>query len=187
MSDEENQAPEAGDTTDENDTVEDNKTRAQEAEQDDQPSGEQETEQKDDPKKLKAQWEKANREAAGLRKRVKELEPLAQKAKVLEDAQKSELEKINDQLTAAQVELQGFRVAEIRRNAAAEVGLDPELAQFITAAEPDEAVAQAKTLADKFKPQEQKRADLKQGTRTPAKPAITQDDFIRRLAGYSTQ
>jgi DNA repair exonuclease SbcCD ATPase subunit len=185
MPDDETQAPEADATTDENDVAQDNKTSAQEAEQsDDQLSGDQEHEQKDDPKKLKAQWEKANREAAGLRKRVKELEPLAQKAKDLEDAQKSEVEKLNDQLATAQVELQGFRVAEIRRSAAEAAGLPAKYMKYITAADEAEALEQAKELAKDIKTPEPKPADLKQGTRPHVPVAETKDSLIRRMAGY---
>ena len=45
---------------------------------------------------------KKNAENKSLRDRLKELEPLAAKAKEFEDAQKSEQERLNEQLTAAQ-------------------------------------------------------------------------------------
>lgn len=54
-----------------------------------------------DRKQAEAKIRKANSEAANLRKRLKELEPLARKAKEFEDAKKSEAERLNDQLTAA--------------------------------------------------------------------------------------
>lgn len=47
----------------------------------------------------KAKINKANREAAGLRKRLKELEPLAAKLQELEDAKKSDLEKANERVS----------------------------------------------------------------------------------------
>lgn len=47
-----------------------------------------------DAERAKAKITKANQEAANLRKRLKELEPLALKAKELEDANKSETEKL---------------------------------------------------------------------------------------------
>lgn len=49
-----------------------------------------------------AKIKKVNSEAENLRLRVKELEPLAKKAKELEDAQKSEQERLTEQLTAAE-------------------------------------------------------------------------------------
>lgn len=45
---------------------------------------------------------KKNAENKSLRDRLKELEPLAQKAQELEDAQKSETERLGEQLSAAQ-------------------------------------------------------------------------------------
>ena len=55
-----------------------------------------------DRKRAEAALKKKNSEAENLRKRLKELEPLAKKAKELEDAQKSEQERLAEQLTAAQ-------------------------------------------------------------------------------------
>jgi chromosome segregation ATPase len=49
-----------------------------------------------DAERAKAKIAKANQEAANLRKRLKDLEPLALKAKELEDANKSELEKLTE-------------------------------------------------------------------------------------------
>jgi membrane protein involved in colicin uptake len=53
-----------------------------------------------DRKRAEAALRKKNSEAENLRKRLKELEPLAAKAKELEDAQKSESERLSEQLTA---------------------------------------------------------------------------------------
>ena len=67
---------------------------------------------KDEPldrKKFEAELRKKNSEAANLRKRLKELEPLAKKAKEFEDAQKSETERLNDQLTAANEQIAATR------------------------------------------------------------------------------
>jgi hypothetical protein len=104
----------------------------------------------------------------------------------LEDAKKSEAQKLNDQLAAAQVELQGYRVAEIRRNAAVEAGLDQRHAEFITAADAEQALEQAKRLAEAFKPATTQpgRPDLKQGARPQAQQTMSRDDLLRGLAGY---
>jgi hypothetical protein len=53
-----------------------------------------------DRKRAEAALRKKNSEAENLRKRLRELEPLAAKAKELEDAQKSETERLGEQLTA---------------------------------------------------------------------------------------
>ena len=54
-----------------------------------------------DRKRAEAALKKKNSEAENLRKRLKELEPLAKRAQELEDAQKTEAERLNDQLSAA--------------------------------------------------------------------------------------
>lgn len=53
-----------------------------------------------DRARAEAKIKKANSEARSLRDRVKLLEPLAAKAQALEDAQKTEAERLNDQLAA---------------------------------------------------------------------------------------
>ncbi|MEV4424062.1 hypothetical protein AB0K23_01535 [Streptomyces sp. NPDC049602] len=55
-----------------------------------------------DRKRAEAALRKKNSEAENLRKRLKELEPLAKRAQELEDAQKSEAERLAEQLTAQQ-------------------------------------------------------------------------------------
>lgn len=67
-----------------------------------------------DRKRAEAALKKKNSEAENLRKRLKELEPLAKRAKELEDAQKSEQERLTEQLTAAEE-----RAAKAVRNAVA--------------------------------------------------------------------
>lgn len=62
-----------------------------------------------DRKKFEAELRKKNSEAANLRKRLKELEPLAQKAREFEDAKKSETERLNDQLATANEQISQTR------------------------------------------------------------------------------
>ncbi|UPZ27628.1 hypothetical protein MUK60_07250 [Streptomyces sp. LRE541] len=93
-----------------------------------------------DRKKFEAELRKKNSEAANLRKRLKELEPLAQKAKEFEDAQKSESERLNDQLTRANEQIAATRKslveARVQALAGAQVG---ERAAFT---DPEDAVGQ---------------------------------------------
>lgn len=84
-----------------------------------------------DRKRAEAALRKKNSEAENLRKRLKELEPLAQKAKELEDAQKSEQERLTEQLTAAQE-----RAAKAFRTA---VGAKVEALAAATFADPEDA------------------------------------------------
>ncbi|MFE0794786.1 hypothetical protein [Streptomyces mutabilis] len=62
-----------------------------------------------DRRQAEAKIRKANSEASNLRKRLKELEPLAKKAKEFEDAQKSEQERLNDRLAAAEAQIAATR------------------------------------------------------------------------------
>lgn len=55
-----------------------------------------------DRARAEAKIKKANSEAENLRKRLKELQPLARRAQELEDAQKTEQQRLTEQLTAAQ-------------------------------------------------------------------------------------
>ncbi len=60
----------------------------------DEPEGKSKTDEPELDERAKAKIAKANREAKNLRDRLKQLEPLAAKAKELEDANKSEIEKL---------------------------------------------------------------------------------------------
>lgn len=121
--------------------------------------------------------------------RVKELSPAAAKLKEIEDKNKTDLEKAQERETALQVELQKYRVAEVRRAAASAAGLDPELAEFITAVDEEEAKAQAERLAERFKATTAngKPADFKQGTRTTPPPVRSRDELLRTMAGYGSR
>lgn len=144
----------------------------------------QEAEENELDPKIKAKIEKANREARNLRQRLRELEPLAKKFKDSEAASKTEAQKLSEQLADAQVELQGLRVEGIRRNAALKAGLDPDLAEFITAADEETALEQAKRLAKRTAPPEPARADFRQGNRTQPTQKQDKNDLLRGLAGY---
>lgn len=118
------------------------------------------------------------------RKKFADYDDLKKKSAELDkirDSQKSELEKAKDRETALAVELQKYKVAEIRRAAASAAGLDPEFADFITAADEQEAEEQAKKLAERLKA---KAPDLKQGTRTSPPPQRSRDDLLRGIAGF---
>jgi hypothetical protein len=114
-----------------------------------------------------------------------DLKKKAVKLQQIEDGQKTEAQKLNDQLAAQAVELQALRVEKIRRSAASAAGLDPELAEFITAADEEEATEQAKKLAEKLKANTKSTApDFKQGTRSTPPPSRSRDELLRGLAGF---
>ncbi|MER8220889.1 hypothetical protein ABTZ58_09915 [Streptomyces sp. NPDC094143] len=82
-----------------------------------------------DPEAARKEIEKLRKESAGWRTKYQETKPLAQKARELEDAQKSEQERLTEQLTAAEQRIQSFRQravrSEVKALAAAEFA-DPE-------------------------------------------------------------
>lgn len=109
----------------------------------------------------------------------------AQELATIKDAQKTAEQRLNDQLAAAQVELAEYRTRETRTSAVLAVGLPPEMAEYITEAEPDSALEQAKRLAEHLKPAAQKpAADLRQGARGgPAQQADDPNAWLRHMAG----
>jgi hypothetical protein len=123
-------------------TVEETATEGQDGteQQDDVQEAESGAEEKPfDRKKFEAELRKKNSEAANLRKRLKELEPLAKKAKEFEDAKKSEAERLNDQLAAAQEQIAATRkrLVEARVQALAGMPVEGGRAAF---ADPEDAV-----------------------------------------------
>jgi predicted nuclease with TOPRIM domain len=93
-----------------------------------------------DRKQAEAKIRKANSEAANLRKRLKELEPKAAELQRIKDADKSESERLNDQLTRANEQITRTRTrlveARVQGLAASAVG---ERAAFT---DPEDAVGQ---------------------------------------------
>lgn len=92
--------------TDETDGTEQQET-AQEADTGDE-------EKPFDRKQAEAKIRKANSEAANLRKRLKELEPAAEELQRIKDAEKSESERLNDQLQRAQDQIAKTRQKLVR-------------------------------------------------------------------------
>ncbi|WPO70204.1 hypothetical protein [Streptomyces sp. KN37] len=82
-----------------------------------------------DPAAARKEIEKLRKESAGWRTKYQETKPLAQKAKELEDAKKSDQERLTEQLTAAEKRIQSVQQravrSEVKALAAAEFA-DPE-------------------------------------------------------------
>lgn len=95
----------AEETVDETTTAEQDGTDQQEDAQE-ADSGE---EKPFDRKQAEAKIRKANSEAANLRKRLKELEPKAAELQAIKDAEKTESERLNDQLEAARQQIASTR------------------------------------------------------------------------------
>lgn len=175
-----------------------------------QPATAQEAEQQPtdpwaDPDAARKEIEKLRREAAKYRTKAGELEPLAQKARELEDAQKTEAQRMAEQLTAAQQRIQAVQQravrAEVRALAAAEFA-DPDdahaflpLDSFVSEDGEIDTDGIRDGLADllKRKPHLAKpvdnsprapRADRTQGSsgngnRTPNEPSAVFADFMK--------
>jgi hypothetical protein len=138
-----------------------------------------------DEKDWKAEAEKWRALARKHEGNAKTNASAAQELATIKDAQKTAEQRLNDQLAAAQVQLAEYRTRETRTNAALAAGLPPEMAEYITEAEPDSALEQAKRLAEHLKPAAQKpAADLRQGVRgAPAQQANDPNAWLRRMAG----
>lgn len=159
-----------------------------------------------DPEAASKEIAKLRKEAARYRTRTKELEPLAKRAQELEDAQKSETQRLGEQLTAAQQRLEAVQQravrAEVRALAASDFA-DPEdaaafldLGAYVGEDGDVDADAISSDLKDllKRKPHLAKaqdtgprspRPDRTQGSsgngaRTPSDPSAVFADFIKR-------
>lgn len=131
-----------------------------------------------DPEVARKEIEKLRRENANHRTKNKELEPLAKKAKELEDAQKSETERLTGQLTEAQQRFETVQRRAVRSEVkalAADEFADPEdahafldLGAYVDDEGDIDAAAIQKDLKDllKRKPHLAKPADA--GPRRPA-------------------
>lgn len=133
-----------------------------------------------DPR-AKSALDKARREAQGLRKRLRELEPLAKQFKEQQDKDKSESQRLADQLAELQKEITEHKLREARLAAATAAGLPADMAGFITATDADEAKEQARRLMEWRK--SSGGPDLRQGARKTAPQRPSADDFIRQMAG----
>lgn len=91
-----------------------------------------------DRKQAEAKIRKANSEAANLRKRLKELEPKAEELQRIKDSEKSESERLNDQLERAQEQIAATRKRLVTARVQAIAGASVEdRAAF---ADPEDAV-----------------------------------------------
>lgn len=115
-----------------------------------------------DADRAKAKIAKANKEAQSLRQRLKELEPLAAKAKELEDADKSETEKLTERLTAAEKRATEAEQTLLRLQVAAEKGLTPAQAKRLIGSTREELEEDADDLLASF--------PTPQGTKTARVP-----------------
>lgn len=115
-------------------------------------------------------------------KRAKDNAAAAKKLADIEEASKTETQKLQDRLTATENDLAEYRLRDIRATAARQAGLDPEMADFLTATDPETALTQAKTLAKRVQPA---KPDLRQGARPNPKAPDDMNAWLRKAAGYT--
>lgn len=154
---------------------------------------------KDEPEKdefdadrAKAKIRKANSEAQRLRARLKELEPLAAKAKELEDANKSETEKLIEDRDAsksradsAEMRATKFSIALEHAPESATVKQIQSVAKRLSGSTEEELEADAVELYEMFgasakKPQQRKPTEKLRGGSDPDEPIEETDP--RKLA-----
>lgn len=150
-----------------------------------QPADDQTVSQESDTGAAGKDWEaEANKWKALARKHettAKSNSDAAKRLSEIEESKKTAEQKLNDQLAAAQVELAEYKVREVRLSAIAAVGLDADMAQFITASDAEGATEQAKALAKRLKAAEPK-ADYAQGSRQTAQKPNDPDAWLRDMA-----
>lgn len=93
---------------------------------------------------------KANKEAASYRTKVRELEPLASKAREAEEATKSEIQKANEQLAEAQRKAQEAELRAMRLEVATEKGLTKSQAKRLVGSTREELEVDADELLADF-------------------------------------
>jgi hypothetical protein len=93
-----------------------------------------------DRKQAEAKIRKANSEAANLRKRLKELEPKAAELQRIKDSEKSESERLNDQLTRANEQIAATRKSLVEARVQALAGT--QVGERAAFTDPEDAVGQ---------------------------------------------
>lgn len=149
--------------------------------------GEGEDDEQFDAARARRKIEKVNREAKALREQLKQLKPLAEEAEKRRRDEQTEAQRLTEEKAELEVQLAELRTAAVRREAAEAAGLPARLAKYISAADEDEAHAQAKELAKEIKADEQAappKTDFRQGARGSTSSGNTQnrDDLLRQMA-----
>lgn len=112
-----------------------------------------------DEQRAKEKINKANQEAANLRKRLKEAEAKAKKYDEHEEATKSEQQKAADAIAQATKKAEAAEARALRLEVAAEHGLSPAQAKRLVGDTREELEADAEELLGSFKPNESEEED----------------------------
>ena len=143
-------------------------------EQPDAPEAEEQQNEELSAEALRKQLEKVRKEAASYRTKVRELEPLASKARELEDAGRSDLEKLTARAEKAEREHAETVARAMRLEVAFEKGLTPAQAKRLVGATREELEADADEILRDFpalKPDGRPKGNADLGGREKAKPS----------------
>jgi len=127
----------------------------------------------DDIEKMRAALHKANEEAKKHRLKAKELEPLAAKAKELEDAQKTEQERLTEKLTASEKRAVEAELKAARLEVATEKGLPKTSIKFLTGTTPEELAESADELLALLTPEDPGDPDPRKRPKERLRPGST--------------
>lgn len=128
--------------------------------------------------------ERARKEAATYRTKLREVEPLAEKARELEEAQKTEQQRLMERAEAAEAERRRLESAVNRLRIAAKNGIPEELADLLGDGDEESLETRAKALLEwrggsgspiPSTPVEATRSTVLAGDDTPADP----NDWLR--------
>jgi septal ring factor EnvC (AmiA/AmiB activator) len=103
---------------------------------------------KDLPDWAVKELEKARKEAANYRTKLREVEPLAEKARELEEAQKTETQRLIERAEAAEAERKRLESHVTRLKVAAKAGIPEELADLLGEGPEETLEARAKALTE---------------------------------------
>lgn len=145
---------------------------------DDAPGGQSQQDPDFDRGRAEEKIRKANAEAANLRKRLKELEPLAAKAKDLEDATKSDIERATGEAAAATSRADKAEGELLRLRVAIRKGLTETQAKRLIGTSEEELEADADDLLASFSPKKPDPEPEPEKDDEPDEPA--RDDRRRR-------
>ena len=128
--------------------------------------------------------EKARKEAANYRTKLREVEPLAAKARELEESQKSETQRLIERAEAAETERKRLESHVTRLKVAAKHGIPEDLADLLGEGDEETLDTRAKALSEwrgasapvAGRPVEATRSTVLAGDDTPADP----NDWLRR-------
>lgn len=136
------------------------------------------------PEALRKQLEKARKDAAGYRTKLRELEPIAAKAKELEDAQKTEAQKLTERAEAAERMAADSQREMTRLRVLSEISLPADLHEFVTGDTEDDMRARAAKLAAQFTA-ERNNVDVGLGPRRTGTPSAgPADEFAAILRSH---